>query len=90
MPRKPQKGRVIRVGQEVYAMLQKRKRDKESWNKLLKRMFGISESKRTYWILEKAKLIFNDEKEARGMSIVLAVQDGKKKAEKPIKVQETK
>lgn len=92
--KRKQKGKVVRLGASVYARLLVKKRDGESWDSLMRRLLGlankkgIEQTKRTYWILPQAKLIFDNEKDARGMSVVIAVKAGKKKPESPLKVSE--
>lgn len=92
--RRKQKGKVVRLGASVYARLVVKKKDGESWDSLMRRLLGlatkkgIEQPKKTYWLLPNAKLIFDTEKDARGMAVLLAVKAGRKKPEAPIKVSE--
>lgn len=88
-----QKGRVIRVSADTESELRTRRKAGESWDALFRRLLGIptrkgtEQPRKTFWLLERANLIFRTEKEARGMALVLAVRSGKQRVhEPPIKV----
>lgn len=94
MSKRKQKGKVVRLGQDVHDFLRRRRKKGESWDAFFRRIIGLptrkgeSQEKKTFWLLESARIFFSTEKEARGHAILTAVQKGRKKAEVPIKVSE--
>ena len=96
MAKRKQKGKVVRLGYNVHEALRRRKTKGESWDAFFRRLMGLPtrkgevQDKKTYWLLESARLIFDTEKEARGHAILDAVRDGRgaRKVEAPIKVSE--
>jgi len=86
------KGHPVRLSNAVLSVLNTKMRKGESYDNLLRRMLGIPSIKNepqpriTLWLLPQALIAAKTLAEARGEAILCAVQQGKKKAEKPIKV----
>jgi len=96
MPRKKKpnrdKGKPVRLSNEVLNELRSRLRRGESFDSLMRRFFGLPDRLgnpqpiRTYWLLPSALVAAPSLAEARGEAILRAVQQGKRKTERPIKV----
>lgn len=94
------KGKVVRLSDTIEQFIRrKRRKSDESYDAVLRRLFGIDTLKgakqplRTYFILETDRdpIAKRTLAEARGEAIILAVRRQKKriyKGETPIKVQE--
>lgn len=98
MPRKKipnrDKGKPVRLSNEVLNVLRVKLRRGESFDSMMRRLLGLPDRHgkpqevRTYWILPQAMRVARTLAEARGESILWAVQNGKKKTEKPVRVTE--
>ena len=97
MPRKAKpnrdKGRPVRISNEVLTALDKRKRDKESYDALIRRMLGLDtrngkpQPLRSFWILPSKLIVKTSRAEAKGEAVLQSVRQGKKKVmEAPIRV----
>ena len=79
-----QSGKVVRLGADVLKRLDSVRKKDESWSQLVARLISGD----TYWLVPSAKKIFESRKEAMGFSVLAAVQTGKEKPERPVKVRE--
>lgn len=95
---RPKKGKVVRISKEVEQHLRRKRKKKESFDSVLRRMFGLNDLKgipqplHTYWVLanEGQPMIFmlGEKDVARGMAMRLAVRRGVRKTEPVLRVQE--
>lgn len=89
-------GKAVRISQDVKTYLEKRQRGEESYDAILRRLFGIPTRKgeaqplKIYYVVpnEASPIIRRTLAEARGESIIVATKKGIKKAESVITVQE--
>jgi hypothetical protein len=92
--RKPNrdKGEAVRLSNAVLAVLKPKLKRGESYDNLLRRMLGLpsrkneAQTRAIFWVLPQTLIATKNLAEARGEAILAAVQQGKQKAEKPIKV----
>lgn len=86
------KGEVVRLSNAVISVLKKKLRREESFDSLMRRMLGLPSRLNephelaTFWVLPQTLIATKNLAEARGEAILVAVSQGKQKAEKPIKV----
>lgn len=89
-------GKAVRISQDVKTYLEKRQRGTESYDAILRRLFGIPTRKgetqllKVYYVVpnESNPIVRKTLAEARGEAILLATKRGIKKAESVITVQE--
>lgn len=93
--KKKRYGRVLKVSQESYTYLRKKKKKGEGFDATIRRIFGLKDKKgnpqplKKYWLLERPEpTIFATQSEARGEAMIRAAMDGKRKAEKPKRMRE--
>ena len=88
------KGRPVRLSNEVLSVLDRKLRKAESYDSLLRRIIGLPSRNdepqhlEVFWVLPSTLLARKSLAEARGEAVLAAVRKGKKKTEKPIKVVE--
>lgn len=88
------KGKPVRLSNEVLGVLTKKLRTRESYDSLLRRILGMStrngktQTLETFWVLSNTLTVRRSLAEARGEAVLQAVRTGKRKAEKPIRVVE--
>lgn len=88
------KGRIIRVSQEVYAYLERKKQGTISWDSLFRKIFGLPNRKglkqplTEFYFVPSTGRAFQKLSEARGAAIVDAVRKGSRKPDKPIRMRE--
>ena len=88
------KGRVIRVSDEVWNLLQKKRQGRLSWDTLLRRMLGLPKRNGEPqplvegWLEITTGRFFLDEAEARGEAVMAAARAGTKKVNQPIRMRE--
>ena len=90
------KGRPVRISNEVLGALDKKKRFKESYDAILRIILGLPTRKgkpqplRSFWVLPTSLIAKLSKAEAKGEAVLQSVRNGKKKVmEAPIKVIET-
>jgi hypothetical protein len=89
-------GKAVRISQDVKVYLERRQRGKESYDAILRRLFGLETRKgeaqplHTYYVIPNNgdPIIRASLAEARGEAILLATKRGIKKAEQIVTVQE--
>ena len=95
-PRK-KKGRVVRLSKEVETYLSRKRKGSESFDSILRRVFGLPDRKgneqplKTYYVIDnggKSPIIKRDKAEAKGEAIILAVRKDSKKTERVLTVRE--
>lgn len=91
------KGRLIRVSDEVFNLLHKKRArfsKRMSWDCLLRRMFGLPTRKGDPqplvegWLEVNTGQFYLDEAEARGASVVAAARAKTKKCKQPLRMKE--
>lgn len=89
------KGKPIRLSNKVLETLDKKKKGRESYDAILRRVLGLptrkglEQSLRTFWLLPSKLIVRSSRAEAKGEAVLQSVQQGKKKVmEAPIKVVE--
>lgn len=86
------KGRPVRLSNEVISVLTRKKRREESCDSILRRILGLparngsTQHLESFWVLPSTLTVKSTLAEARGEAILQAVRRGHKKAEKPIRV----
>lgn len=91
--RKASKGKLIRVSDEIYALLN-RNRSRASWDCLLRRIFGLPNRKGEPqplligWLEVNTGQFYLEEAEARGASVMVSAKAKTKKFRQPIKMRE--
>lgn len=91
--KKASKGKLIRISDDVFNLLQK-KRQGKSWDSLMRRMLGlpdragITQPLVVGWLDQDTGQLYLDEAEARGAAVVAAAKRGTKKIKQPIKMRE--
>ena len=82
-------GQVVKLRFETYNMLKKKKRKKETFNDLLVRLLALTDKAEEYWLVRNPEpTVFRKKSDARGEAMIRARMNGKKKAERVVKVKE--
>ena len=87
------KGRVIRVSQEIYDALETKKTSFKSWDSLLRCAFGFPARKgpglklQEFWSVPGSPRLFKTLAEAKGEAIKIAVRENSFQ-KKPVKLRE--
>jgi len=88
------KGKVVRISPEVHAFLFGKLKKNESWDALLRRILGFPTRKGMpqplieVFLLRTTMKAYPSMARARGAAVAEAVQKGRNKAERPVRVRE--
>ena len=96
MSAKVQTGKPIRISDDVTNFLNRKRRKNESYDSLLRRVFGLPDKSgnaqelKVYWVIDNSgdPQAYVEESIARGDAVRLAIRAGKKKTERVFEVRE--
>jgi len=90
------KGKPVRLSYLVLETLDKKRRGKEGFDAVLRRLLGLPNRRgtaqilRSFWLLPQKLIVRKSRAEAKGEAVLASVRSGKKKVmEAPIRVTET-